>query len=256
MAAPLQTSLARADVRRRPTLVRLFEVEPELLDGIPQRQLEVITERVVVTCHSWSAGGVSPGSTAAKDASLCILLSGLLTRRVESCGRRSVELLGGGDVFSPREDANADGASPAQWYVHGHAELAVLDAQWVEAMARWPQVTGSLLDRMALRSARLIEQLAISQMRELDRRVLCLLWLLAQRWGTVGVSGVSLSLPVDHEMLAALVSAQRPSVTTSLRRLREQGLIARVGRGQWDLHGAPPPELGWSAEGVVAMSAD
>jgi hypothetical protein len=39
-----------------------------------------------------------------------------------------------------------------------------------------------------------------------------------------------------------VVGARRPSVTTALGRLQEQGLIARLPDGGWLLHGAPPED--------------
>jgi len=43
-------------------------------------------------------------------------------------------------------------------------------------------------------------------------------------------------------MLADLVSARRPSVSTGLSEMTRQGLVKRVGRG-WLLRGDPPGEL-------------
>lgn len=42
-------------------------------------------------------------------------------------------------------------------------------------------------------------------------------------------------MPLTHEMLAKLVGATRPSVTTGLGRLAERRLLGREGRGVWHL---------------------
>jgi hypothetical protein len=54
---------------------------------------------------------------------------------------------------------------------------------------------------------------------------------------------VLLQLPLSHELLAQVVSSQRPSVTTALSELRERGRMERRDDGCWVLHGPPPPEL-------------
>ena len=61
-------------------------------------------------------------------------------------------------------------------------------------------------------------------------------WHLADRWGHVSPEGVVLELPrLTHEMIARMVAARRPSVTTGIRRLRELGVIEVRSRGRWVL---------------------
>jgi CRP-like cAMP-binding protein len=69
-----------------------------------------------------------------------------------------------------------------------------------------------------------------------------LLWHLADRWGTVGPGGVLLPVKLTQSVLAALVAAQRPTVSAALRTLAQDGRVTRTSRG-WLLHGAPPGEL-------------
>jgi len=52
-------------------------------------------------------------------------------------------------------------------------------------------------------------------------------WHLAERWGRVGRDGVTITLPLTHELLAKLVGAARPSVTTALGDLAARGLLTR-----------------------------
>ena len=52
-----------------------------------------------------------------------------------------------------------------------------------------------------------------------------------------------LPLPLTHRLLASMIGAHRPSVTTALGVLRERGLIDRRRDGTWILHGPPPREL-------------
>ena len=54
--------------------------------------------------------------------------------------------------------------------------------------------------------------------------------------------GVCLPLALTHTVLADLVAARRPTVTTALTELARQGLIGPVDGG-WLLSGEPPGEL-------------
>jgi CRP/FNR family cyclic AMP-dependent transcriptional regulator len=57
-----------------------------------------------------------------------------------------------------------------------------------------------------------------------------------------GGDGVSVELPLTHALLGELVAARRPSVTTALSTLAEQGKVERRGRA-WLLRGGPPAEF-------------
>jgi Mn-dependent DtxR family transcriptional regulator len=55
---------------------------------------------------------------------------------------------------------------------------------------------------------------------------------------------VVLELPnLTHEMIARMVAARRPSVTTAIRRLRELGVVEVQTRGHWILRGDPVEAL-------------
>jgi DNA-binding IclR family transcriptional regulator len=75
-------------------------------------------------------------------------------------------------------------------------------------------------------------------------RLLVILWYYADRWGRVTPEGVLLPLRMTHGLLARVVGARRPSVSTALGRLQERGLVERTDNGQWLLLGPPPRELG------------
>ena len=55
-------------------------------------------------------------------------------------------------------------------------------------------------------------------------------------------AGVLVPLPLAHRTLASIVGARRPSVTTALGALRDDGRLERVPEG-WLLHGEAPEEL-------------
>jgi CRP/FNR family cyclic AMP-dependent transcriptional regulator len=54
---------------------------------------------------------------------------------------------------------------------------------------------------------------------------------------------VHVEAPLTHELLAHLVSARRPSVSSALSRLVERGVLERR-RSTWVLRGDPPSENG------------
>jgi CRP/FNR family transcriptional regulator, cyclic AMP receptor protein len=68
-----------------------------------------------------------------------------------------------------------------------------------------------------------------------ETRLLVEFWHLAERWGRVGPTGITITLPLTHEMIGELVGATRPSVTTGLGRLAARGLLVREGADVWHL---------------------
>jgi CRP-like cAMP-binding protein len=84
--------------------------------------------------------------------------------------------------------------------------------------------------------------MAIIHQSRVNTRLLMLLWHLADRWGRVRTEGVMLPLHLTHSVLADLVAARRPTVTSSLSELTRNGLVTPRDRG-WLLHGDPPGEL-------------
>ena len=95
-----------------------------------------------------------------------------------------------------------------------------------------------LIDRLCERAQRLAVSQAICQLNGVDRRLLALFWQLAERWGKVVADGVSVTLPLPHRLIAELVGARRPTVSTALGQLADRGLLTRDGE-TWLLHGDP-----------------
>jgi CRP-like cAMP-binding protein len=92
------------------------------------------------------------------------------------------------------------------------------------------------------RSRTLVVNMAIAHYPRIDRRLLMLMWHLADRWGRVTPDGIRVPLRLTHQQLADLVASRRPSVTSGLHRLVEEGRLSRLG-DDWLLHGEPPREL-------------
>ena len=120
------------------------------------------------------------------------------------------------------------------------SSFAVLDRRFAGELARWPEVTAALFERLSERSLRLATTQAISQLTRVDRRLKALLWHLAERWGRVSGDGVVVPLALTHRILGQLVGARRPTVSTALGELAERGELVRRRRRLVGLRGSPP----------------
>jgi CRP-like cAMP-binding protein len=200
---------------------------------------ECVAHAIEIERGPWEAerymlGAADPG---------LLVLEGLLIRRVGEKGRFGAELLGEGDVLRPWQ-RNGEAGLPfhTSWEVLEPLRVAVLDVTFAQRLGRYPQILGGLLERLVARSRVLAVNMAIVHYPRVDVRLHMLLWHLAERWGRVGPGGVTITKRLTHAVLADLVAAQRPSVTSALSRLADQGLIDSVDR-RWRLIGQPPGEL-------------
>ena len=120
--------------------------------------------------------------------------------------------------------------------------LALLDEAAARRFSAYPQLTGRLVARALERSRHLSVNMAIIHQARVTVRLHMLFWHLADRWGRVRSDGVVVPIQLTHAVLADLVAARRPTVTTSLSDLARQGLVVVRDRG-WLLSGEPPGEL-------------
>jgi len=182
-----------------------------------------------------------------------LVLDGLLLRGLDLEGAACAEVVGVGDVIRPWTADIALGlANHVSWEIVGDVQVAVLDRRATAVLGHWPEVMARLMDRAIRRSHSLAFHLAVCAIPRVDLRLLAVLWNLADRWGKMTREGVVLPLPLTHRVLAQLVAARRPSVTTQLGRLRERGLVVAREGGGWRLDGEPPEEL----EAIRSQLAD
>lgn len=228
-------------------LVRVFEHEPGFLCNIPRREAERASRSAVARVVELERGQWRPPLVRLRTDDVALLvLDGLIIRRVEVIGRTGIELIGAGDVLRPwsaHEERNSSVPASLLIEVCQPTLLAVLDREFVAAVARWPEILPQVLERMSMRTTSLAFQLAIARMPLLETRILCVLWHLADRWGHVDRRGIVLRLRLSQRVLADLTSSVRPSVSTALGRLRSRGLVERSGWGEYRLHGEPPDEF-------------
>ena len=252
--------------RRRqapPTIVipssrcHVLKEDPELADAIPPER----RQRAIEDCTAPELR-IPPGPLA-RNGSLgfrgglgVLVLSGLMIRRVGIEGRYGAELIGEGDLLRPSDEA----VSPllpltTDWTVLLPARLAALDCGFEQCLTEYPELARSLLGRAIQRSKNLAVNMAIVHQARVDVRLHMLLWHLAARWGRVRSDGTVLPLRLTHAVLADLVAARRPTVTTALSELTRRGLVRTDGE-TWVLPGEAPSDLIAFAHAAARQAGD
>jgi CRP-like cAMP-binding protein len=228
-----------------PTRLRLLEADRELASELDEVRSAAALEASHVEVVELAPGDWEPsGGSAAISGFGLLVLEGLLVRRVRLGNRFGVELLSNGDLLRPWEgdDAVASVAREPQWTVLRAARVAVLDLEFARRISGFPEIAGQLAGRALRRSRWFAVNLAIVQQPKVETRLHMLLWHIADRWGTVRRGGIAIPVMLPHGVLAALVAARRPTVTTALVALERDGILTRTSTG-WTLHGSPPGEL-------------
>ncbi len=215
--------------------------DPELAEAIePSRRAQA--EDALVAREVRVPAGVWVGRPIPSDDGIGLLvLEGVMLHRVGIDGRFGAELVGEGDVLRAVSEDNDNPTLPltVEWLILEPARAAVLDERFVRQLARFPQVAGKLFARSVLRSRQLAVNMAIVHQARVDVRLRLLFWQLAGRWGRVRSDGVVVPLRLTHTVLADLVAARRPTVTSALSDLSRRGLVRAVSDG-WLLSGPPP----------------
>jgi CRP/FNR family transcriptional regulator, cyclic AMP receptor protein len=231
--------------REGPT-IRLLDEHPELRQGLDARQAAAAALHAVARTLDLRPGEWTPPTVPCdRDQLAFLVVEGVMSRTVTLAGRTAIELLGEEDLLLPWVDQAEAPSVPAEvaWTVLRRTRLALLDERFAARIAAWPPISAALLARSVRRSRWLVRHLAILDQPRLDVRLVLLFWELADRWGRVAPDGVSVQLSVTHQMLGRIIRAQRPSVTATLRRLRERGFLSRASDGSWVIHGDASEQL-------------
>jgi CRP/FNR family transcriptional regulator, cyclic AMP receptor protein len=228
-------------------LVRILDVDPELGYQLEPPDRERARRLAVARLQTIPAGRWAPTAEWDDQAGHLGLLvvDGLVARTIGLGHTTCSELLGQRDILRPwNEDCGFTvGELDAAWTVLEELRVAVLDHRFAAIAGRWPAIIDVLLSRLVLRSRCLTFHLAVTRLNRVDVRLLVTLWFLAERWGRVTAEGVLLPLRLTHQILAQLIGARRPSVTTAAGELTSAGLASRRPDGSWVLHGQPPDDL-------------
>lgn len=227
------------------TLCHVLREDPELAEAIPVSRRRQAIDECAVTELYLPAGRTPRGAAAWMGAGLGLLvLEGLLIRRVGIDGRFGAELLGEGDLLRPSQGEFDSPLLPLEtgWIVPEPARLAVLDEEFVQRLARYPELAPAIVARAMQRARNLAVNMAIVHQARVDVRLQMLLWHLAGRWGRVRSDATVVPLRLTHTLLADLVAARRPTVTSALTDLARRGRVESRG-DEWLLFGDAPVEL-------------
>jgi CRP/FNR family cyclic AMP-dependent transcriptional regulator len=230
------------------TLVRVLDVDPELGYRLDDEDRAAARRFAVAEVVALDPGPWPEASEAPDDGPQVglLVLDGLVVHELRLGSGVCAELLGAGDLLRPWDEYSAQSIPgwSASWRVLEPARLAVLDRRFATVASRWPALLDVIMRRSVMRARAAGFLRAVTHMTRVDDRLLVLMWFLAERWGRVRPEGVVVPLKLTHQLLAALVGAKRPSVTTALGELTSAGLVERRDDGSWLLHGEPPEAPG------------
>jgi CRP/FNR family cyclic AMP-dependent transcriptional regulator len=242
-------------------VARVLEEDPDLYERLPESERARAAREAVAQVETLELGvwNEPHDPQSHHDGFGLLVLDGMFARRVTLGRIDCTELLGQGDVLRPWSFTSAYASLPSKvtWRVVEPVRLATLDRSFALALAPWPEISAALMDRIIQRTRWLAFQLAVCNVVRVDTRLLLMLWHFADRWGRMTIDGARVHIPVTHSVLASVVGARRPSVTTALGRLQAEGLIERLPDSGWLLRGEPPADFATGrAEGATAAAAE
>lgn len=212
--------------------IALLDVDPDLAGGKTGAQFAAIRDKFTASVYRVTPGAMPRPPDDRRGSHLgYLVLKGLLVYEVSACGRATAELLGPGELVRPwAQDLSRSLSTQAKWTVLEQALLADLAPLANGRFSESTEVLEALVARCAERSDYVAIQRSITAHVRVDVRVLAYLWHLADRFGVVLPGAVKLDIPLTHAVLARLVGARRPTVTTALQRLIQLGYLRREGR--------------------------
>jgi CRP/FNR family transcriptional regulator, cyclic AMP receptor protein len=225
-----------------PRLVRLFDLDPDLAASLPGDDWSE-AHRAAVGVLEQRAPGPWDMASGMGERMGGVIVAGLVVRELSLGPTVSAELLAAGDVLLPVAQAPVS-FLPTECTCMVLEPLSVvwLGATFEQAACRWPELSRTLLRRAHTRAQRSAVMQNIAQVTRIDDRVLTLLWHLAERFGRVSSEGVVLPLRLTHRVIARLIGARRPSVTTAITALENRAAVQRRAAGSWLLRELPDRE--------------
>jgi CRP/FNR family transcriptional regulator, cyclic AMP receptor protein len=223
--------------------IHLLDADPELGRLLEGQRLIDARRDLLCRLHSLERGpwDAERLRTAGPEHVGLLLIDGVVAREIALEDNVSAELLGPGDLVRPWQAQPPSQLMRAEvrWTVVEEVRFGILDRHFAVQLARYPEVNAMLIDRLTERAQRLAMMQAISQLNGVERRLLALFWHLSERWGRVVRDGVAVPVPLPHRVIAQLVGARRPTVSTALGTLAERGELVRRPDGGWLLTGEP-----------------
>jgi CRP/FNR family transcriptional regulator, cyclic AMP receptor protein len=229
----------------RSSLCYVLREDADLAEAIsPDRRQSALENCTAREIRVPVGDGISEASPLRNGLGI-LVLSGLLVRRVGIDGRFGAELLGDGDLLRPWQWESDSATLPLEmgWSIVSPTRLVLLDDDFVRrCIGDFPELAAPLVGRAMQRARNLAVNMAIVHQARVANRLQMLLWHLAGRWGRVRTEGTVVPIRLTHTLLADLVAARRPTVTSALSDLARRGLIRSTGE-EWILSGGPPREL-------------
>jgi CRP/FNR family transcriptional regulator, cyclic AMP receptor protein len=211
-------------------VVPLLEALPELAAADAGPELGIQGEWV-------PAGPFRPERIAGAAGAVVVLVSGLVARTMTLEDGSAAELLGPGALLSPPGSGGQEQLGLPGYHVRFEAletsRVGIVGPQLLAGLAGRPDLVEALLAGRGRHDAERAAMRAICRLTGVDRRLLALFRLLASRHGRQTPDGVAVPVAIPHRLLAELVGARRPTVTTALRSLRHSGALRRLDDGTW-----------------------
>src|SRR5436190_19095024 len=210
--------------------IALLDVDPDLAGHATPAEIAALRDKLTASVYRIPSGTMP--APPRRDGHLgYLVLKGLLPYERSACGRATAELLGAGDLVRPwGREMTGMLSTHAKWTVLEQVLLADLGAVGTSRISDSREIVESLVTRCADRAEAVAIQRSITAHVRVDVRVLAYLWHLAERFGVVLPGAVKLDVPLTHAVLARLVGARRPTVTTALQRLIQLGYLRRESR--------------------------
>jgi CRP/FNR family cyclic AMP-dependent transcriptional regulator len=177
-----------------------------------------------------AAGPFRPERFAATPDAAVILLGGLVARTTTVADGNAAELLGPGAPLCPP-------GGPHRYRMRFEAletsRIGSVGPELLAELAGRAELVQALLAGQGRLDAERAALQAITRLTGVERRLLALFDLLAERRGRRTLEGIAVPVAIPHRLLAELVGARRPTVTTALRSLRRSGELRRLPDGTW-----------------------
>jgi len=229
---------------RRESVLQVIAVDPDLATGLPAGELararrEALAAELLVPRGTWNPGDWFAGHTGMIGL---LIVDGLLLREVGVGRRAAAELLGPGDLLRPLDADNPGGSLKVRssWSALVPTQLVILDRDFAATVGGWPEIIAGLVCRALTRARFSALVLALGTLRQLDDRVLGLLWALADRWGRVRPQGLLVPFALGPGVIAGLLSVSREAVSRTVRDLVAEERLERAAGGCWLLKGQAP----------------
>ena len=206
----------------------LLDMDPDLGRLLTAEGLAAARHDITVGVHRVAPGpwGLKEPSSSSTHHLGLLVLGGVIACDVALENVISTELVGAGDVVRPW---SIDGpermlAAHEDWMVLAECRVAMLDQRAAAALARYPEIYCALIERVDLRARRLARTQAIAQLTRVDRRVLAVMRLLAERWGRMTADGVLIPLNISHRLLGQVDRRASPDGVDRGQRAHARGV--------------------------------